>query len=755
MLKSKSKIELLTESSKIQEILSDIQNLSNILNDDEKQKLNTINGKFDDWGARLSDNRYRVAIIGTEKAGKSTFANALLRRDFLPEDEGRCTFTTTTIESSKTEDIAEIEFFTKQEFINKFNSLCEEIEFVCNYTTVNILKLNEFCDKTSSTIATSNAVDDIRDIIERKEQIEKYLSGTTKRFIGQDVDNIKSYITDEVKARAVKNITIKSTQFKEQENLIIYDVPGFDSPTKLHLEQAKWYMRNADIVIMLVSIADRISFVKAQADFLNDTKDRYGQKLANKLIVVASKFDKHIVDDKNSSDTKIEKSYQILLDELERYGLYKENNIFKASSLGFLEKKNIVNTQYAYPNLKKHKYLDGIETIERRLEEFLNGEALEILNENFNIDQLEAQSLILNFKRDYNPKKDEKKKRNEEIALVDKKWDLIKKNIKLSLTKYQEVIKTSQFDFNETIASKVTNDWIENLITELPDDLEQAKSELVGGRASVEQATIVNDKIRAKLWKKSLDKIVDISTDTITIENADKQDEIINIVSEIIFETKAVTDTERNELANVLNLITDNFKYEAKSYRPLILRFLNNVFEILILNRITNEENDSRVARFKTLKTDIEALLNYSDYDDTLGFYNQPFIKQLLIQEIGYEVKQSNIQNLLKGAKVATQYDEVINEISNDLNSLGNIFNNILLNAIDIESPFKASLNDQIQAILTDVDETSKSKIRGYLINNIESIARTEYSRLSIDQNLAKQIDRIIDKVDLIKKMGV
>ncbi len=747
MINVQSKIELLGESSKTHEILKDIQSLSDVLGNDEKINLNIICDKFHDWDVKLSDNRYRVAIIGTEKAGKSTFANALLRKDFLPEDEGRCTFTTTTIESSKTEDNAVIEFFTKQEFISKFHSLCEEVEFNCNYTTVAMSDLNEFCDKTNSAIATSNAVDDIRIIIESKEQIEKYLSGPVKTFSGQDIDNIKSFITDKIKARAVKNITIKSTQFKDQENLIIYDVPGFDSPTKLHLEQAKWYMRNADIVIMLVSIADKVDFVKAQADFLNDTKDRYGQKLSNKLIVVASKFDKHIVDDKNSSDTKINKSYQLLSDELVKFGLYKENNLFKASSLGFLEKENIVNTQYAYPNLKKHEYLDGIEIVETRLEEFLNGEALEILSDNFNIDQLEAQTLIYNFKRDYNPKRDAKKKRNEEILLIDQKWDLIKKNIKLNLTKYQEEIKTIQFEFNKTISTKVSNDWIKDLIDELPDDLEEAKSELVGGRASVEQATIVNDKIRAKIWKKSLDKIVNISTNTITIENSNKNDEIIKIISEIVFETKEMTIEEKTELSNNLNLITDDFKYEAKSYRPLILRFLNNVFEILILNRITNDENDSRVARFKALKTDIEALLNYSDYDDTLGFFNQPFIKQLLIQDTTYSVKQSNIQNLLNGAKISTQYDQVITEISNDLNALGDIFNNILLKAIDIESPFKASLNDQIQAILTDVDKTSESKIRKFLINNIESIAITEYSRLAIDQELTKKIDSIISKI--------
>ena len=98
MKKLISKNELLDDTKSITNILINIQGLSSILNDDELDNLNLLNQKFEDWNDRLSDNRYRVAIIGTEKAGKSTFANALLRKDFLPEDEGRCTFTTTTIE---------------------------------------------------------------------------------------------------------------------------------------------------------------------------------------------------------------------------------------------------------------------------------------------------------------------------------------------------------------------------------------------------------------------------------------------------------------------------------------------------------------------------------------------------------------------------------------------------------------------------------------------------------------------------------
>ena len=749
MMKRKSKNELFDESNKNYEILKAIQALDSVLNSTEKQEIDSICEKFSDWNDRLSDNKYRVAIIGTEKAGKSTFANALLRRNFLPEDEKRCTFTTTTIESSKTEDTAEIEFFTKQEFINKFNSLCEEVNFNCNYNTVTKFELEKFCESTSSAIATSNAVDDIRDVIQKKQDIEKYLTSEKKFFVGQNIDEIKSYITDDTKARAVKNITIKSTQFKEQENLIIYDVPGFDSPTKLHLEQAKKYMKNADIVIMLVSIADRISFVKAQADFLNDTKDKYGQKLSKKLIVVASKFDKHIVDDKKSSNDKIEKSYKILAEELKKYGLYQENNIFKSSSLGFLEKENIVTTQYAYSNLKKHDFNDGINEIENRLQEFLNGEALEILNENFNIDQLSAKELMFKFKKEHNPKKDEKKKRIDEMALVDSKWDLIQQNVRLELTKYQKEVKETSFEFNETISTQVKNHWIEDLKGQLKTELEHANSEIVGGRTTAIQATKVNEKIRENIYKKSLDKIVDISTETITEENNNKYNEILTIVAKIIFDTKDITFDEKSELEMKLHSITEDFKYEAKSYRPLILRFLNNVFEILILNRITNDEKDTRVERFNLLRDDIEALLNYDDnFKDELGFFEQKFIKQLLIQDTEYSVKESSLSYLLKGAKIANQYDEVIDEISKDLDALGNIFNTILLKAIGIESPFKASINDQIQGILNDVGENSKSKLKSFVINNIESIARSEYSRLEIDQNLAIQINNIIDRID-------
>ena len=55
-------------------------------------KLNVYNR----WTMNNSQKSLSVPV-GLEKSGKSTFGNALLQLDVLPNEFQRCTFTTTTI----------------------------------------------------------------------------------------------------------------------------------------------------------------------------------------------------------------------------------------------------------------------------------------------------------------------------------------------------------------------------------------------------------------------------------------------------------------------------------------------------------------------------------------------------------------------------------------------------------------------------------------------------------------------------------
>lgn len=76
---------------------------------------------------KLETREFEIAIVGLEKAGKSTFANALIENNVLPSAPERCTFTSTRLVSGK--DKALIEFYTEAEFDSIFVNLLEEIEF--------------------------------------------------------------------------------------------------------------------------------------------------------------------------------------------------------------------------------------------------------------------------------------------------------------------------------------------------------------------------------------------------------------------------------------------------------------------------------------------------------------------------------------------------------------------------------------------------------------------------------------------------
>ena len=60
---------------------------------------------------KLESNEFEIAIVGLEKAGKSTFANALIDNYVLPSAPERCTFTATKLISVVDEAI--VEFYTE------------------------------------------------------------------------------------------------------------------------------------------------------------------------------------------------------------------------------------------------------------------------------------------------------------------------------------------------------------------------------------------------------------------------------------------------------------------------------------------------------------------------------------------------------------------------------------------------------------------------------------------------------------------
>lgn len=72
-------------------------NMNGLLDASIEQKLHAVKEEANKLLKKLENNEFEISIVGLEKAGKSSFANALMGNDILPSKEARCTYTSTSI----------------------------------------------------------------------------------------------------------------------------------------------------------------------------------------------------------------------------------------------------------------------------------------------------------------------------------------------------------------------------------------------------------------------------------------------------------------------------------------------------------------------------------------------------------------------------------------------------------------------------------------------------------------------------------
>lgn len=749
----KKKIDLFNQVQGIKNIFDEIKSHVTIKTGEEQENFSNLYEKLTIWSDRLKDNRFKVALVGTTSAGKSSFANALLHKDLLPEDDKTTTYTSASIESSN-EDKAIIEFYSKDEFKTKFNELLKEIKIDNqNYETLTIGHFEYLFNDLENWQKDHVNTQEIRNILEQKKEIEEYLGSKTIELSEISKESLKDYITKPEIARAVKRITIKSTQFKDMDNLIIYDVPGFDSPTKLHKEQALKFMKDAEIVILVHGFGNNSDLNDSQVRMLTSTKDEFGQELAKKMIVVGNKIDKEIGENEEEAKNKIKKLSNDLTDSLKKFNVYHHKNFIPISAKGYLQEENIVFGEEITNKLKRLNISNGFSEFNTRLKEIFEHDALEVLNTVVNKISHESKAFLQEFKLNYNPIIDAKRKRTDEFALVDKKWKEIQKLLREELFEQKNIIKETKYDLDTSIKNQVNENWISKISEKVDDYVKNEIIKGTDGRNNNISASKINDRVREVIYKESLKLIIKISTDTIENNSGTEEKELFEILRKNILNKNE--NLERN-LKNILFEITNDYKYETNSYKPLIHRFLNNIFEVIILHRI-NDKLEGRGKSFNDNRANIEGLLYITETDDdTKSLFEQDLIQKILIQSENIKLSNSNnpLNELLNHAKVSVEITEVKDEIVKDLENLKEVFNDIILKAIQIETPFKDSLQDQIQAILNDIDSDNinKSKLRSFIVENIDEISKEEYRKLEIDEEMKNILNNIIKMIDDIEE---
>jgi hypothetical protein len=185
---------------------------------------------------RLRKGEFRIAVVGLENAGKSTFINAWLDYELLPSRSSRCTFTTTRIQSIEHDDDQRLEVTTKSR--EEFDRLLEELRDVA---------ANAEGDRAT------RAREDLQTIEDNRSRLDEVVGRTiepTSFDEFTDIENeLRKYVADEGYAHAVREVRLYTNKLVSTGGIVFFDVPGLNSGLQKHIDESRQMLQDCDGVI--------------------------------------------------------------------------------------------------------------------------------------------------------------------------------------------------------------------------------------------------------------------------------------------------------------------------------------------------------------------------------------------------------------------------------------------------------------------------------------------------------------------------
>ncbi|NCQ86020.1 MAG: Dynamin family protein [Microcystis aeruginosa W13-18] len=643
---------------------------------------------------RLRKREFRIAVVGLEKAGKSTFINAWLECDLLPAKGGRCTFTTTQIYSVKSESEQRLEVQTRTQ--EQFIHLLKELETVGAKEDLNTIRENEITlqqvRKEGNLVIPFTRLEDIR-------------------------EQLKKYVADEKYAHAVLEARLYTNKLAQAEGIVFYDVPGSDSGLAKHVDEAQQMLSDCDAVIVIQRFR---SIREAELEIIKFTEQ--GDKnvtIADKLFVFLSHIDS--LGSPEALKTHITEASQ---DWLKRANL-PVNRIVSGSAGAYLILNNLAeeHTQLEIgqaSNIQdKLKTLTGIiddemlktqatgiPEIKEKIFNYINTERVAILKKRCeaSIDKIVSTSEdihhLVSQRVPENP--EEAQRFEEERRRIDfsewwhRKWEQIKADLQ---------------NFYET---SVINKPLEKVNNESSSSIEKFKERyrqlLASEMAKLRQETLRKkeiifdansfpdfDKVRANYaWRDDL--YGDVRTFLAALARqlaAELKDEALKLVdymSSLLWGSSQVKErligySEQEFLTRLEN-----------SLSVLFLRFARPVAEALIRGPVNS---DTRSQIVKLLGADVELIDNYYQGDEPAFrvlkkyvkygsdlLFNPSLRQQVLgVTEIAKNFIGMTVDTVIDLADQLTPPREVVTfEVTNDINAFEEYLRNGIFEAAGFES---------------------------------------------------------------------
>ena len=295
--------EVERQKRKIEEIEKSIETVEKEFND----KFDDERKDIKEQKAFIEEPDLQIAIVGTIKAGKSTFINALFEENIASTDVTPETASLTKFRYS-TKNKLEVKFYNKAEW----DELWESVKKSEEKTKTKIFR-DEFESSGAENIkndyiGASDKIEEVSNIEELKKKVKEYTSKNSK--IHYFVKELIVYLNNE-------NI---------HKNVTIVDTPGLDDVVDYRSKITRDYIKRANAVIVCVDSSSlrNDEYVTITKVFENIGDDFY------KVMILGTQIDNKN-NPKEAWEKQIEEWKKYLRDNYKNEDLLK-NNIIGVSS---------------------------------------------------------------------------------------------------------------------------------------------------------------------------------------------------------------------------------------------------------------------------------------------------------------------------------------------------------------------------------------------------------------------------------------
>lgn len=592
---------------------------SMIIGPEERKRLDDLRRRNSSILDKLKSREFTVAVVGLEKAGKSTLGNALINSEILPEYTERCTYTTTELRAGEHNE-AEITFYTEEEFTKIFQDMLSSVgyDLQADFRTLTPDTFMRYWEAVSDDPGKRDLYErrngktdeDIITILKGSSEISRLLGQPVKKFLWDNeqgnsefqryITGITSYNSDGSAVRsalpyAVKNVIIRSKELGSMSNIVLYDVPGFDSTTELHRRQTELMLREADAIILVTNVGDRPNINSPQLDMLRKVRDQDGIKLRDKTFIFGNKIDMA------GNDRRARDNDSALRNEAERYQIASGGRVISGSAKAYLEKLGLHSPDElrrgkidAKKRLEDWGMSDGITELHSQIQEYYENDRFEVLKRRADNTTAETIEILRELLAKYSPDVLNNFENGGKYLLILKgKAAEFDKEANDITSRYRSQISTAR-PFSTELINEI--ETIFPLTENLQDIINDVRLRGVIDIDGVPQLTSLNTDLRKKIHLLFMENLVRYAAKIVSNKQQEIRSELVKkFLSVMGMKEGSVYESELTQSANKLfdDLLIKNG--EDCRFNILIERFSSGLIETLILMPFAEHERLEKV----------------------------------------------------------------------------------------------------------------------------------------------------------------